>query len=59
MAKAHVNGAATDPVWKFAKKVYPGEVTWNFAGIFLFDAHGTPSGRFSANQLSEVDVKVR
>ena len=54
MAKVHVNGAAADPVWKLAKSAFPGEISWNFAGIFLFDKQGTPVARYSAKDLAKV-----
>ena len=32
-----VNGPEADPAWKLAKSAFPGDIGWNFAGIFLFD----------------------
>lgn len=55
MAKVKVNGNAADPVWKFAKETFPGDVRWNFAGIFLFDKDGTPIGRFAAQDLPKIE----
>ncbi len=40
MAKVNVNGASAHPIWKLAKQAYPGEIRWNFQGIFLFDKNG-------------------
>ena len=54
MEKTHVNGPSADPVWRMAKSAFPGDIGWNFHGIFLFDAEGAPKGRFDANQLSAV-----
>lgn len=34
------------PLVQLARSAFPGEVTWNFAGIFLFDAAGLCVGRF-------------
>jgi len=55
MEKVAVNGPDTDPVWKLAKSAFPGNIAWNFAGIFLFDKHGQPVGRFSARELGKVE----
>ena len=54
MQKAKVNGPSADPVWKLAKKSFPGDVKWNFNGIILFDAKGETRGRFAAHELSAV-----
>jgi len=54
MSKVSVNGAAADPVWKMAKAAFPGDIGWNFAGIFVFDKQGVPIGRFSAKELPKV-----
>ena len=59
MQKSKVNGPAADPVWKLAKKSFPGDVTWNFAGIILFDAKGEPSGRFAAQELPAVGEALK
>lgn len=59
MKKAKVNGPKADPVWKFAKAKYPGEVNWNFDGIFVFDTSGEPAGRFNPSQLASLDAKLR
>ena len=41
MDKVCVNGPDAHPAWTLAKEAFPGDVTWNFAGIFLFDGDGT------------------
>ena len=46
MEKCKVNG--NDPAWNYAKAAYPGEIKWNFEGIFLFDSSGKCVGRFGA-----------
>lgn len=58
MKKVKVNGANADPVWQLAKAAFPGEIKWNFAGIFVFDQTGMPVGRFNASQLDKVDAKL-
>ena len=55
MSKVNVNGPQADPVWKLAKSAFPGDIAWNFAGIFLFDKDGAPVGRFSARELSKME----
>lgn len=59
MSKVHVNGPDAHPIWKHAKQAFPGEVGWNFDGIFLFDASGFPKGRYTAGQLVEVDDALK
>ena len=58
MQKVNVNGPAADPVFKLAKSAFPGDISWNFAGIFIFDKHGKPVGRFSARELSKVEATL-
>jgi len=41
MAKVTVNGSNAHPIWKFAQEAFPGDIRWNFSGIFLFDKSGT------------------
>ena len=48
MEKCRVNGGAA-PAWKHAKAAFPGEIQWNFEGIFVFDESGTCVGRFGAS----------
>ena len=47
LAKAQVNGPQAHPVWALAKRHFPGDVRWNFDGIFLFDKTGKPASRTS------------
>ena len=59
MAKVRVNGPEAEPVWQMAKAAFPGEVRWNFAGIFLFDKDGAPVGRFTAQELPKLDKELK
>lgn len=59
MSKTKVNGPTADPVWKMVKQHFPGDIGWNFFGIFLFDAKGKPVARFDANSLDAVDKKLK
>lgn len=47
MKKTNVNGPDANPLWKFAKAKFPGDVKWNFDGIFLFDKSGECVSRHS------------
>ena len=51
MAKVRVNGEGAHPVFQLGKESFPGDVAWNFGGIFLFDAEGACVGRFDAKSL--------
>jgi len=59
MEKVSVNGPSADPVWKFAKEAFPGDVQWNFHGIFLFNADGKTVGRYTPQEMSKLDTKLR
>ena len=53
-----VNGPDAHPAWTLAKEAFPGDIAWNFAGIFLFDGAGECKGRFDAKQLKEADAAL-
>ena len=36
-------------------ETYPGEIKWNFAGIFIFSKEGEPLGRFAAQDLAKIE----
>ena len=59
MEKVSVNGDDAHAVFKLGKEKFPGDVAWNFAGIFLFDREGTPVGRFSAQELPKLDSELK
>lgn len=53
MEKGFVNDPElAAPEWKLAKEAFPGEIGWNFAGVFTFDKEGIPTGRFDSRQLA-------
>ena len=56
MAKVRTNGEDAHPIFKQGKEAFPGDVAWNFAGIFLFDADGECTGRYDAKSLQELDA---
>jgi glutathione peroxidase-family protein len=59
MDKVQVNGANSHPIWNLAKQTFPGDVGWNFAGIFLFDSAGDCVGRFSSKELGEAGEAIQ
>ena len=59
MDKVQVNGDDAPPAWTLAKEAFPGDITWNFAGIFLFDGDGTCVGRYDSKALKEVDAALK
>ncbi|MES1922586.1 hypothetical protein MHBO_004100 [Bonamia ostreae] len=44
--KSDVNGDKANPVYKWLKKAFPGEITWNFHTKFIVDRSGKPVRRF-------------
>jgi len=57
--KADVNGPNTQPVVTYLKAVYPGDVTWNFEGMFLINEDGIPIGRFQTQKYPVVDAAIK
>ena len=55
MEKVTVNGDDAHPVFKLGKESFPGDVPWNFAGIFLFDGDGSCVGRYDARSLDQLE----
>ena len=58
MDKVAVNGPDAHPAWQLAKEAFPGDIAWNFAGIFLFDKNGACVARFDAKQLKDCDTAI-
>jgi glutathione peroxidase-family protein len=60
MEKVLTNGADAAEVFKLAKRAYPGDITWNFDGGFVFGASGQPMGKFSLRgDLAYADRLIR
>jgi glutathione peroxidase-family protein len=60
MDKALTNGPDAAEVFKYAKRAFPGDITWNFDGGFAFGADGRPIGKFSLRgDLAYADRLVR
>jgi len=50
MAKVDVNGPSSSPVWTFCKAAFPGDIKWNFDGLFVIDKSGQPVLRASVSR---------
>ena len=59
MEKVSVNGADAHPIFELGKEAFPGDIAWNFAGIFHFDASGACVGRYDAKALKELDAALK
>jgi glutathione peroxidase len=57
-AKVSVNGPQADPVWNLAKAAFPGDITWNFGGVFLFDKAGACVARKSCCGSLEQEIRA-
>ena len=58
MEKVSVNGEGAHPLFELGKESFPGDVAWNFGGIFHFDAEGACVGRYDAKGLKELDAAL-
>ena len=53
-----VNGPDAHPAFALAKEAFPGDIAWNFAGLFVFNGAGECVGRFTAKELKEADAAL-
>ena len=58
MDKVTVNGDDAEPIFALGKEAFPGDIAWNFAGIFVFDGEGKCVHRFDSKQLKDVDAAI-
>jgi len=58
LEKSEVNGPNTHPVFSYLKAVYPGDVTWNFHGLFVINEDGIPIRRFFREPYPEIDAFI-
>ncbi len=58
MQKADVNGDEEQPVYKWLKKSFPGDITWNFAAKFLISREGVPIARFEKESWETIDERI-
>lgn len=54
--KAEVNGSSAHPIMALGRSKFPGNIKWNFDGVFLFSRSGEPVARFG-NSASFSDVQ--
>ena len=58
LEKTDVNGPHAHPVFAYLKTVYPGDVTWNFHGLFVINEDGIPIRRFFREPYPEIDAFI-
>jgi len=58
-SKSDVNGPDTQPVFKYLKSVFPGDVTWNFHGMFIINEEGIPIARIQHQKYPEIDAQIK
>ena len=58
LEKTDVNGPHTHPVFSYLKAVYPGDVTWNFHGLFVVNEDGIPIRRFHKEKYPDIDAFI-
>ena len=58
LEKTDVNGPSTHPVFSYLKAVYPGDVTWNFHGLFVVNEDGIPIRRFHKEPYPDIDAFI-
>jgi len=58
-SKADVNGTNTQPVFTYLKSVYPGDVPWNFHGMWLINEDGIPIHRYQHQRYPEIDTSIK
>jgi len=44
--KGDINGKNTQPVYKWLKTAFPGDITWNFHSRFVINKDGVPVARY-------------
>jgi len=59
LPKGDVNGDNTQPVYKYLKSAFPGDITWNFAAKFIIDRKGNPVARIEGDDWSKVEEAVK
>jgi len=58
LEKVDVNGSSAHPVFQYLKSVYPGDITWNFHGLFVINEDGIPIRRFHREPYPEIDTFI-
>lgn len=57
MERSDVNGAKQHPIVQLAKSKFPGKISWNFDGRYVFDRKGHPIARFG-NSASDAEIEA-
>lgn len=52
--KGDINGSNTQPIYKWLKTAYPGDITWNFHSRFLINKDGVPVARYDKGVSWEI-----
>eukprot|EP00457_Paulinella_chromatophora_P013588 gb/GEZN01013911.1/.p1 GENE.gb/GEZN01013911.1/~~gb/GEZN01013911.1/.p1 ORF type:complete len:115 (-),score=17.22 gb/GEZN01013911.1/:305-649(-) len=58
-SKIDVKGSQQSPVYTHLLKCFPGDVTWNFASLFLIARDGVPKLRFDKSPWKDVEAAIR
>eukprot|EP00823_Brevimastigomonas_motovehiculus_P008727 TRINITY_DN8112_c0_g1_i1.p1 TRINITY_DN8112_c0_g1~~TRINITY_DN8112_c0_g1_i1.p1 ORF type:complete len:164 (-),score=63.43 TRINITY_DN8112_c0_g1_i1:508-999(-) len=58
LGKVYVNGDKTHATYKFLKKCFPGDITWNFSSKFLIDHNGVCVRRFEKESWQDIEKEV-
>jgi len=56
--RSRINGSETNPVYKFLKGCFPGDITWNFSSKFIIDADGVPVKRFEKESWDDIEKYI-
>jgi len=59
LPKGDINGKDTQPVYKYLKTAFPGDITWNFAAKFIIDRKGNPVARIEGDDWSKVEEALK
>lgn len=51
--RSKVNGSDAHPIVKLGRDKFPGRISWNFDGRYVFDRNGEPVGRFGNSATTE------
>jgi len=55
MTKVNVNGKDTHPIFTWLKKAFPGDIGWNFTGVWVIGPDGVPTCRFNKAPFKEIE----
>ena len=58
LEKVDVNGDNAHPIFAYLKRVYPGDINWNFHGLFVINEDGIPIRRFNKEPYPVIDAFI-